>query len=93
MSHHREIGLFNANHPRLEDGYMDQSSYTAFHFNGTRLAYSLTKASDFLLELEKQTQREPYPLAVRVQPSTEDTSGDLSWQVTVVLCDLMLNGD
>lgn len=93
MSHHRESGLFTASHPHIEDGYMDQSSYSAFHFNGTRLAYSLMKASDFLLELEKRTQRQPYPLFVRVQPSTEDTSGELSWQVTVVLCDLMLDGD
>ncbi|MBO0819619.1 MAG: hypothetical protein J2P26_02080, partial [Nocardiopsaceae bacterium] len=77
--------------PQVENGYRDRAGYTAFHFHGAKLADSLMQASDFLLRLEKQTQRQPYPLCVNAQFSTEDGGSSLAWRVTVVLSSLTLD--
>jgi len=80
-----------ADHVPRRHGYSDQLTYRAVHFHGQRLADSLAKASSFLLQLEKQLQREPYPLCISVQYSAEDDWSEMAWQVTVVLGEMILD--
>jgi hypothetical protein len=80
-------------HVPRRHGYSDKITYRAIHFHGARLADSLSRASDFLLQLEKQLQREPYPLCISVQYSAEDDWTETAWQVTVVLGELLVDAN
>lgn len=68
-----------------ERDYLDRTSYRAVHFHGLRLADSLAKAADFLIQLEKRLNHEPHALSVSAQYSWEDEATDLAWRVTIIL--------
>jgi len=76
-----------------ERDYLDRTLYRAVHFHGSRLADSLAKAADFLVQLEKRLSREPCTLCMTVQYSWEDEATDLAWRATIVLGQSVGEGD
>lgn len=76
-----------------ERDYLDRTAYRAVHFHGPRLADSLAKAADFLIQMEKRLAREPYALCVNAQYSWEDETTDIAWRVTLVLGQPALESD
>jgi hypothetical protein len=86
-------GIYDGMGLRVEQGYFDRVSYQAVHFNELKLADSLAKAADHLLELEKKAEREPYCLCVSVQCSCEGDESGLEWRVTLVLDHSQQGGD